>query len=233
MRLKWSMSAMITPTASPVTRDCWVSSETRVASAERLSMPVSSSSTARLRNSTSDRMSAVDSSVTATISAAGAMTIGGSRMTAAGSIAKLTTSSRVSARATPAAMPRIENREASVTTGIASHDIVATFGPPDRATLTAVMISAPAQAANITYSGRWRWGSALSARVNSTPESSSGAIVHHPSHGPHASSASASTANDALRAGRMRRSMSSIRSRSIPSRINQLESLIPACPLRF
>jgi len=47
----------------------------------------------------------------------------------------------------------VENRDASVTTGIASHDIVAIFGPPDRATLTEVMISAPAQAANITYSG--------------------------------------------------------------------------------
>jgi hypothetical protein len=223
--LKWSTSARTSATGSPLTSDCARSSSTRVRSAERFSIPVSGSTKERLRNSRSELISAVESSAIETISAAGAITSGGSWRTAPTSTPRATASSSARARATPAAIPRTEKREARVTTGIASQERVAIFGPPLRATLIAMIPSDPAQAAKRPISGRRRRGVTRSAIANRATAAQSGAIVHQPIQGPQASSATARTAKARRRTGAIRRSMSSIRSRSRPSPISQEPSV--------
>src|SRR3954453_3524914 len=97
----------------------------------------------------SECISAIEKIVTAITSATGAISFGGSLITAWASTPKATAAIRARVIATPSAMPRVENREARVTIGIANQDIGGTLGPPVSATLAAMIICAPTQAPKI------------------------------------------------------------------------------------
>src|SRR2546423_14171442 len=98
-------------------------------------------------------MSAVESIATVMMRAAGARIRGGEWRTASGAVPKATISRSPSAVETPMTTPRWENRALSVTTGMASQESVAMFGPPVIATAAAMMTPFPAQAANLRYLG--------------------------------------------------------------------------------
>jgi hypothetical protein len=205
----------MTLTGSPVSAACCSRSLVRVASALRFSNPVKPSMTHSPRCSISERISATSSIETAMIVATGAITSGGSRRTAWVSVANATAQSSVSAITAPMMTRRSLKREGSVTIGITSHPSVATVGPPVRATARAMMTSEPIHAPRIAYSGRSEEPACRLASLNMKAATISGASVHGPSHGQLSSSASPSTPSALRRAGAIRRSMSSIRSRSM------------------
>jgi hypothetical protein len=114
-------------------------------------------------------------------------------------------------------MPRFENRAPSVSTGIASQQVVGTRGPPVRAMLAAMISSETSHAASSAYSGRSKRSMRRSRIRNTITAAASGSSVHQPSHGPDATSAIARTPNARDRTGRNWASSSSIRSLSAPS----------------
>ncbi len=175
----------------------------------------------------SERISGVESTATQRISASGAITSSGLAITACGSTPKATASTSALAIATPAATPRIEKRELSVMTGIASHESAITRGPPSSATAPAIVSSLPIHAPNINSSGRATRGISASAALKNADAGIRNSSGHQPSHGATDAIATARIANARRRTGRTRSSMSSMRSRSKSSRHSH-----EACELR-
>ena len=173
----------------------------------------------------SDSISAIESTATAMISASGARTSGGLSRIAPASRPNATTSRSAIAIATPIMTPRREKRALSVTTGMASQERVATWGPPVSATAPAIIASEPTQAANITYSGRSDSGRWASATRKNPAATASGSNVHQPIQGAPATSAIAKTPMAMRRTGLMRSSISSRRSRSKSSLHSQLPDM--------
>src|ERR671914_408338 len=120
----------------------------------------------------SDCIKAMEKIVTAMTNAIGAISFGGSSMTAWASTPKATANIIPSVIATPRAMPEAEKREARVTIGIANQDIVGT--------LAAMITWAPTQAAKIAYSGLSRRSIWESATLNTTAAIATGSTVHQP-----------------------------------------------------
>ena len=119
---------------------------------------------------------------------------------------------------TPTTTPLIEKREPSAITGSDSQEIVATRGPPASAATPAIISEVPTQAANMRYSGFEIRGMNRSARPKKMPVGIRNSGGPQPVHGVMARIATARIANDWRLSGRMRPSMSSMRSRSKSSR---------------
>ena len=219
---------MITPIGSEVTAERCTSSSTRLASAWRLSNPVNGSITASVRCSRC-RTASVQSTESPRRSQGDRSRAGRAdrRTRRAASTAKTTASSVASVATTPIVTPRVENRALRVTTGIANHAIAGDSTPPVIATLAAISTTDPYQPANSTFSGL---GRTLGSGVGDLEEHS-GDHQHdqRPPAQPWNAQRQADTASSRSairRSGSIRASMSSMRSRSMPSRISQ-ESAIP------
>src|ERR1700730_24834 len=143
----------------------------------------------------SERISGTERAATQRINAIGAITSTGSLITAFASTPKETARATAIGMTTPATTPRIENRELSVMTGIASQDNVGTRAPPFSATAAAMITQLSTHAANMRYSGlvsRCINLSAMTKQIAPGPMNSNG---HHPSQGPVATSATVGIAN--------------------------------------
>ena len=137
-------------------------------------------------------------------------------MTPCASAPNATASTSAHAIATPATTPRIEKRELSVITGIASHESAATRGPPSSHTAPAIVSSLPTQAANIRYSGRVHTGhqTVRGAKHRATRESGTAAATSPATATPRRSRPRGSRTSCAGRAARAPPCRASARGRS-------------------